>query len=304
MSWGATDSPVPLSPASATSEVAAAVSAGASAAVDAASGAALAPAAGATLGSAVAADAAVGAVDSGSPSVEVSVAVAATSLVAATFGAAAFLTGAFFAAVFFAGAFFTGLDSSGCSSRVRPSRSARRVTMSAYASAKDEDGPFAATPSTPQRSSTSALVIPSSFASSWILIFFAATLRFNLSLSSLPHGCVNQRASGRTSRAPPQRTEFLIAASSLDVSSRVSPRRPHARANARRDNAASRHRSTTRPPAASPSPSTLRHSHAPRPLLAPSATTTPSADLVMRTSSDCGRRCRQPMQLRMGGSEE
>ena len=48
--------------------------------------------------------------------------------------------------------------------------------MSAYASASEDDGPLAATPSTPQRSMTSAFVIPSSFASSWILIFFAATL--------------------------------------------------------------------------------------------------------------------------------
>ena len=48
--------------------------------------------------------------------------------------------------------------------------------MSEYASASEDDGPLAATPSTPQRSRTSAFVIPSSFASSWILIFFAATL--------------------------------------------------------------------------------------------------------------------------------
>ena len=86
--------------------------------------------------------------------------------------AACFLAAAFF----LAGAFLAGLGSSGCSSRVNPSRSARRVTMSAYASASEDDGPLAATPSTPQRSRTSAFVIPSSFASSWILIFFAATL--------------------------------------------------------------------------------------------------------------------------------
>ena len=56
-----------------------------------------------------------------------------------------------------------------------PSRWARLVTMSAYASASDDEGPFAATPSVEQRLRTSAFVIPSSFASSWILIFFAAT---------------------------------------------------------------------------------------------------------------------------------
>ena len=91
-------------------------------------------------------------------------------------GAAAFAGAAFLAAAFFGAAFLTGLGSSGCSSRLSPSRSARRVTMSAYASASDDDGPFAATPSTPHRSRTSAFVIPSSFASSWILIFLAATL--------------------------------------------------------------------------------------------------------------------------------
>ena len=92
------------------------------------------------------------------------------------FFAAAFFGAAFLAALFLAAVFLTGLASSGCSSRLSPSRSARRVTMSAYASASDDDGPFAATPSTPHRSRTSAFVIPSSFASSWILIFLAATL--------------------------------------------------------------------------------------------------------------------------------
>ena len=82
----------------------------------------------------------------------------------------------FFAAAALAGAFLAGFASSGGSSRVNPSRAARRVTMSAYASASEDDGPLAATPSTLQRSRTSAFVIPSSFASSWILIFFAATL--------------------------------------------------------------------------------------------------------------------------------
>ena len=112
---------------------------------------------------------------------------------AAVFLAGAFLAAAFFfAAVFFAAVFLTGFTSSGCSSRVNSSRSARRITMSAYASASDDEGPFAATPSTPQRPRTSAFVIPRSLASSWILIFFAATLRFNLSQSSFPRRCVNE----------------------------------------------------------------------------------------------------------------
>ena len=95
----------------------------------------------------------------------------------AFFFAAGFFVADFLDAAFFlAGAFLPGLTSSGCTSRFNPSRSARRVTMSAYASASEDDGPLAATPSTLQRSRTSAFVIPSSFASSWILIFFAATL--------------------------------------------------------------------------------------------------------------------------------
>jgi hypothetical protein len=70
-----------------------------------------------------------------------------------------------FAATLFAG-FFSGFGSSGCSSRVRPSRWARRRTMSEYASLSDEEWLFTGTPRTPQRSITSALVIPSSLASS------------------------------------------------------------------------------------------------------------------------------------------
>ncbi len=92
------------------------------------------------------------------------------------FSSGASAAGCFAAAAALAGAFLAGFASSGWSARVNPSRSARRVTMSAYASASEDDGPLAATPSRLQRSRTSAFVIPSSFASSWILIFFAATL--------------------------------------------------------------------------------------------------------------------------------
>ena len=120
-----------------------------------------------------------------------------------------FLAGAFFlaAAVFFlAGAFFltallTGFGSSGCSSRVKPSRSARRRSMSAYASCREDEGALAATPAAPARSSTSLLVIPSSLASSWTRIFFAGTFRFNLSLSSFPHRCVDQLVRCSSSRS-------------------------------------------------------------------------------------------------------
>ncbi len=114
--------------------------------------------------------------------------VAAAFFAAVVFFAAVF----FFAAAFFLAAFLTGFGSSGCSSRVRPSRSARRRSMSAYASCRDDEGALAATPAAPARSSTSLLVIPSSLASSWTRIFFAGTFRFNLSLSSFPHRCVDQ----------------------------------------------------------------------------------------------------------------
>ena len=190
------------------------------------------------------------------------------------FGAALLVAAFFFAAAFFFVAFLTGLGSSGCSSRVRPSRSARRRSMSAYASWSDEEGPFAATPAVPARSSTSALVIPSSLASSWILIFFAATFRFNLPCRSFPH----------------------VASRIAATSSCVTAER-QARANWFLAIAASRH-------ASSAPPSGVRHSHAPRPLLAPSTTTVdrPSGAraIVSRTTASQGRRVRQPMQLRSG----
>ena len=126
---------------------------------------------------AAAASSAVGA----SPSIDLPTCPASASGAAAFFAVFGFASdpsaATFFAAAcFLAGAFLPGLTSSGCTSRFNPSRSARRVTMSAYASASEDDGPLAATPSTPHRSRTSTFVIPSSFASSWILIFFAATL--------------------------------------------------------------------------------------------------------------------------------
>ena len=126
-----------------------------------------------SIGSAVAAAGGVDSTTAGS--LDTGSVAAGASVGAASAGAAtALVAGAFFAAAFLAG-FFSGLTSSGCSGRVSPSRSARLVTMSAYASASDDDGPFAATPSVEQRPRTSAFVIPSSFASSWILIFLAAT---------------------------------------------------------------------------------------------------------------------------------
>jgi hypothetical protein len=81
-------------------------------------------------------------------------------------GSVAGSAGAVFLAAAFLAGFFSGFGSSGCSSRVSPSRWARRRTMSAYASLRDEEWLFTGTPRTPQRSITSAFVIPSSLASS------------------------------------------------------------------------------------------------------------------------------------------
>jgi hypothetical protein len=96
---------------------------------------------------------------------------------------AAFFAGAFFAAVFlaavlsspsspapdFAAAFFrVGFDSStGCCSRIKPSRSARARTRSACASIIDDEMPFTGMSRLPHRSINSWLVMPSSLASSW-----------------------------------------------------------------------------------------------------------------------------------------
>ena len=168
---------------------------------------------------------------------------AAAFLAGVFLAAAFFLAGAFLAAVFsFAGAFFaavflTGFGSSGCSSRVKPSRSARRATMSEYASASEDEGPFAATPSTPQRSRTSWFVIPSSLASSWILIFFAATLRFNLSQSGFPRRCANQCTSHRLHKRPVCLLMFVMSSAPMSIR--------HARANARLVIAVSRHSPAT-----------------------------------------------------------
>ena len=64
--------------------------------------------------------------------------------------------------------------SSGCTSRVRPSRSARRRTRSACASMMPEEWLLTPMPRASQRSKTSLFVIPSSRANSNTRIFFAA----------------------------------------------------------------------------------------------------------------------------------
>jgi len=72
--------------------------------------------------------------------------------------------------------FFTGLGSSGCSGRVRPSRSALRRKRSACASMSVLEWVFTPTPIWSQSVIISALVIPSSFASSCTLTLFAKPL--------------------------------------------------------------------------------------------------------------------------------
>jgi len=66
-----------------------------------------------------------------------------------------------------------GLGSSGCSGRVRPSRSARRRTRSACASSIPEECVLTPIPNARERSRVSLFVIPSSLASSWTRIFAA-----------------------------------------------------------------------------------------------------------------------------------
>ena len=108
----------------------------------------------------------------------------AGSFFAVSFLAAAFFAGfsaasssffatAFFATAFFAVVFFSGLGSSGCSSRIRPSRSARWRTRSACCSMIDDEWLFTSMPIDMQRSTASLLVRPSSLASSWTRMFFA-----------------------------------------------------------------------------------------------------------------------------------
>jgi hypothetical protein len=79
------------------------------------------------------------------------------------------------AAAFFAEAFFTGLTSSGCSSRVNPSRTARRSSRSACASMRVLEWVFTPTPIASHSAIISALVIPSFLASSCTRMFFAKT---------------------------------------------------------------------------------------------------------------------------------
>ena len=110
----------------------------------------------------------------------------ASTTAGAAFLAAAFFTGAasvaasvgstaLAAAAFLAADFLTGLTSSGCSSRVNPSRTARRSSRSACASMRVLECVFTPTPIVSHSAIISALVIPSFLASSCTRMFFAKT---------------------------------------------------------------------------------------------------------------------------------
>jgi hypothetical protein len=97
----------------------------------------------------------------------VAVAAAAGAGVAAGASSAASAPGsAVFLAPAFLAAFLTGLGSSGCSSRISPSRSALRRTRSAWASMMLDEWVLTPMPRSRQRSRHSLLVSPSSLASS------------------------------------------------------------------------------------------------------------------------------------------
>ena len=87
--------------------------------------------------------------------------------------AGASASGVALAAAFLAVAFLGFSGSGGCSSRMRPSRSALRRTRSACGSSMLEECVLTAMPRFTHRSRVSLLVRPSSFASSWTRIFAA-----------------------------------------------------------------------------------------------------------------------------------
>ena len=150
----------------------------------------------------------------------VGVAFFATAFLATAFFTAAFFTGlsassppsavfaaAFFAGAFFAAAFFSGFGSSGCSSRTRPSRSARRRTRSACASMIDDEWLFTSMPMTRQRSTASLLVRPSSLASSWTRMFFGnLTSAFQNRITEVGTGQRDGSAQGTTEIAAVERS--------------------------------------------------------------------------------------------------
>lgn len=196
-----------------------------------------------------------------------------------TTGASAASCFAGLAAAFFAG-FFSGLGSSGCSGRVSPSRSARRRMRSAWASMIDEEWLFNPMPRLSLNARTSALVMPSSLASSCTRMFFAT-----LADQPFAVGTAGEPAASQSLMS------FVVVSNGCRSSASApdGATRRHARSKARRRIAASRH-------SADPV-----HSQAPRPGAGRPAWTRPAESIVNLVSSVWGRRVRQPTQVRSRG---
>lgn len=105
-------------------------------------------------------------------------------------------------AAFFLDDFLAAAGSSGCWSRIRPSRSALRRTRSAWASSIPDECVLTPIPSSSARSRVSLLVRPSSFASSWTRIFAANVSSPALLSCGCVRECVPRRARTHKSRAP------------------------------------------------------------------------------------------------------
>ena len=186
---------------------------------------------------------------------------------------------AFFAGAFLAGAFFAGLASSGCSARVRPSRSARRRSRSACASMIDDDWLLASTPIVLHRFSNSVLVIPSSLASSCTRIFLVGKLIQPFVGDGTPARCPAARDCLMSSWV------VTSVPSSASMAAASTGRR-HARANP--------------PRRAARAAQSAAHTHAPRPGAVRLVRAEPSAARTQRHSSRCGRVERHPIQVRSG----
>jgi hypothetical protein len=158
-------------------------------------------------------------------------------------GAAASSAAAAAAAAFLVGFLAALAGSSGWTSRLRPSFSARRRTRSPWASSMEDEWLLMPMPKTLHRSTASLLVRPSSFASSWTLIF-PATCAVNLSSSPKPSGRTLQCDTFEGATPNTTSKSATTLGSTLRLSARSNP--PFFTASDRHD-------------------TDCRHSHAPRP---------------------------------------
>ncbi len=182
--------------------------------------------------------------------------------------------------VAFAGALValaTLVASSGCTSRRRPSASARRRMRSAWASSIDAEGLVAPIPSFWASASNSLLVNPSSLESSWTRIFFCAkTFPYFVCSHLHEHSYVFFHNSGHLLARPITR--------SVCTSSSLTDRR--------------RARATCATCNASPH-SPFAHHHTPRPSPRP-LYHCPSAPSPARLNNASSRRLRQTTHVRSG----